>query len=170
MSRREAVTFVFHRPAEDGDLEFLMQRRAHDREHYPGFTMIPGGKMEFDDPELEMFREIGEELGEDVVVQEFEEIGQYIFHSNGEEWLMHLYHIIRWSGEVINNAPHEGVLEWVSAGALIEYLDLFESKAAILILLAQAGLLTDEHIRAMPDLIMPFPSARIEEYEDSSGT
>lgn len=168
MSEREAVTFVFHRTTDQGDLEFLMQRRSNDREHYPGLTMIPGGKMISNDPEAEMYREIREELGENVIVEEWIKIGQYKFFSNGEEWLMHLIHVISWSGEIINNAPDEGELEWVSAVMLIQYLDLFESKGAMLMLMADAGLLTAEHLKSMPDLILPETGVRIEEYEDSS--
>lgn len=147
-----SVIFLFH------DIEnktFLVQVRSMDKPLYPGAKLMPGGHIrKGESVEDALFREVQEEL--DVLVSSYSPMGNYNYlDSRGEEKEAFLFYVTGWEGNVVNNSPEEGEIEWVGIDELIQGLDVYPSQAMVLLLFAKCGLLKPEHFQQMPDLPVP---------------
>ena len=100
----------------DGEGRVLMARRPEGKAH-AGLWEFPGGKVEAGErPEAALARELHEELGVRVEVEDLEPVAFASEPSGGRHLLMPLWMSRRWTGAP---APLEGqTLAWASPRAL----------------------------------------------------
>ena len=114
MKLTEVAAAVIERPAADGTIEFLLGQRAPGS-FYPGFWEFPGGKVEpGETPHSALLRELGEELGIEVIRADPWLCRQHVYdHAHVR---LNFFRVRHWRGELQDRV--HSALTWQRAAAL----------------------------------------------------
>jgi 8-oxo-dGTP pyrophosphatase MutT (NUDIX family) len=114
---KEAVLYIFIK-----NNHILIEHRLQGEKTILGI-MIPGGGIESHDQvdgkdyrEVALFREIGEELGNHIVIKEYHSLGSIIRTETGTPF--HMFLVTAWEGDmpdyIIEDGIQDGKLEWMA--------------------------------------------------------
>ena len=106
--------------------EFLMLKRTDKCRNEAGKWNIPGGKVDFNEKvEEAILREIKEELGADLQIDDFMFFINHIIPDDGQHWVSFIFKSKIVAGELQNLEPHKhSEMKWFSLDSLPENLSI----------------------------------------------
>ena len=120
---KEAVVFILWK-----DRKFLLEERVNPEKSYFGYMKVPGGKVEEGEaPQAALTREIKEELG--VKADSFVLLDSYENVTTlGVHFLVHVYFVTRFGGEVKNREPYNSRFIWLTFKSALKTVKCQDSK------------------------------------------